>query len=495
MRNRAKLSVAIVATIPGVLLSLAACGGSDPGTGPGNGSDPEVVTVTVSPNLLTVLVGGTQQLTARDQAGHALLASALTWATNAPSVAAVSTSGLVTGVADGSATITATAQGKSGTAAVTVVSPISVAFASVTTGGAHTCGLTTSGAAYCWGRGEAGQVGIASPASVCPIDGRNFPCSLVPVAVQGGLTFTRLDAGGAHVCGLTSAGTAYCWGSNDAGQLGDNSAINRFAPVPVAGGLTFANVAAGAFHTCGLTAAGTAHCWGANDRGQLGDGTNTNRSVPGAVTGGHSFLLITAGGFSSGQTCGLTASGTAYCWGENSAGQLGIGTMDVAAHPVPAPVSGGIAFASISAGLGSHTCALTPAGSAYCWGQNVFGALGDGSDIQRHAPVVVTGGIAFAEIVAGGFIGHSCGRTGSGQAYCWGENEVGAVGDGSLVDRLSPSAVAGQLSFSSLDAGFRHTCGMASTGILYCWGSNRAGQLGVNSVAMQTAPAKVVGSR
>jgi len=482
----------LFATASALIVSLVSCGGSDPGTGPGPGPDP-VVTVTVSPNVLTILVGGSQQLTARDQAGQQLLAPAVTWTTSAAAVATVSPSGLVTGVADGSATITATAQGKSGTAAVTVVSPISVAFASVTTGGAHTCGLSTSGAAYCWGRGESGQLGIASPPTLCPIDGQTYPCSLVPVAVQGGLTFTRLDAGGEHVCGLTGTGTAYCWGRNNAGQLGDNSTINRFTPVPVAGGLTFASVAAGAFHTCGVTAVGSAHCWGANDRGQLGDGTTAPRSVPGAVTGGHSFLMITAGGFSSGHTCALTGSGAAYCWGDNGAGQLGIGTADVAAHPAPAPVSGGIAFGSLSAGLGSHTCGLTPAGNAYCWGENVFGALGDGSDVQRLAPVAVTGGITFAQIVAGGFIGHSCGRTAGGQAYCWGENEVGAVGDGSLLDRLTPSAVAGQHSFSTLDAGYRHTCGLAGTGILYCWGSNRAGQLGVNSVAMQVTPARVVG--
>ena len=492
--DHAHRTLPLVVTISLSFLILASCGGSDPGAGPGTGPDPGVVSVTVSPNVVTILVGGSQQLTARDQAGRTLIGSAVTWASSATAVASVSPAGLVTGLADGPATITATAQGKSGTAAVTVVSPISLAFASVTTGGAHTCGLTTSGAAYCWGRGEAGQIGVASPASVCPIDGRNFPCSLVPVAVQGGLTFARLDAGGSHVCGLTSAGTGYCWGSNAAGQLGDNSLIDRSTPVPVAGGLTFATVAAGVFHTCGLTTAGTAHCWGANDRGQLGDGTNTNRSTPGAVTGGHSFVTITAGGFTSGQTCGLTGSGAAYCWGENSDGQLGIGTADVAAHPVPAPVSGGIAFASISAGLGSHTCALTPAGSAYCWGENAFGALGDGSAFQRQAPVAVTGGIVFAQIVAGGFIGHTCGRTASGQGYCWGENEVGAIGDGSLVDRLAPSAIAGQHSFSSLDAGFRHTCGLVGTG-LYCWGSNRAGQLGVNSVVTQMAPTRVAGSQ
>jgi alpha-tubulin suppressor-like RCC1 family protein len=474
--------------VPAVLLSLASCGGSEPGTGP----DSNVVTVSISPNPLTVLAGESRQLVARDQAGRQLSGSVVTWASSASGVATVSAAGLLTGVGDGSATITATAQGKSGNAAVTV---FSLAFASVATGGAHTCALTTNGAAYCWGRGESGQLGVSPPASSCSIDGVDYACSLVPVAVQGGLSFTALDAGGEHVCGLTSAGSAYCWGRNNAGQLGDNSTVNRSAPVAVATGLAFVSLSAGALHTCGLVVDGTAYCWGANGRGQLGDGTTANRSVPGPVAGGHSFTMITAGGYSFGHTCALTASGAAYCWGDNGAGQLGIGATDVIAHVLPAPVSGGVTFASLSVGLGNHTCGLTPAGGGYCWGANDFGALGDGSQVLRSAPKAVSGGITFAQIVAGGFIGHSCGRTGSGQAYCWGENEVGAIGDGSLVDRLTPALVAGQLSFISLEAGFRHTCGLDGSAILYCWGSNRAGQLGVNSTSLQPVPTRVVGQR
>lgn len=105
----------------------------------------------------------------------------------------------------------------------------------------------------------------------------------------------------------------------------------------------------------------------------------------------------------------------------------------------------------------------------------------------------MTGGLVFAQIIAGGFIGPTCGVTGGGKAYCWGENEVGDIGDGTLLDPLTPSAVAGGRTFSRLDAGFRHTCGPTTAGILYCWGSNRAGQLGVNSTAMQISPARVVG--
>jgi alpha-tubulin suppressor-like RCC1 family protein len=106
-------------------------------------------------------------------------------------------------------------------------------------------------------------------------------------------------------------------------------------------------------------------------------------------------------------------------------------------------------------------------------------------------PVEVSGTIDFLQVVAGGFIGHSCGWTASGVARCWGENERGQVGDGSTFDRLEPSAVAGDLSFTSLDAGFRHTCGSASSGATYCWGSGAAGQLGTNSTLMNEVPMAV----
>ncbi|HJR16744.1 MAG TPA: hypothetical protein VJ808_07815, partial [Gemmatimonadales bacterium] len=100
----------------------------------------------------------------------------------------------------------------------------------------------------------------------------------------------------------------------------------------------------------------------------------------------------------------------------------------------------------------------------------------------------------FVQLVAGGFIGHTCGITAedTGFAYCWGENETGQVGDGSTFDRMRPSAVAGGLTFTNLDAGFRHTCGPTSSG-LYCWGSGGAGQLGTNSTDRSAVPKKVLG--
>jgi alpha-tubulin suppressor-like RCC1 family protein len=257
--------------------------------------------------------------------------------------------------------------------------------------------------------------------------------------------------------------------------------------------LRFSAIDAGVNHTCGVIPGGRAYCWGSNDRGQLGTGDTANRPVPAVVSGDQAFEGVTAGGFSIGHTCGIASGGTAYCWGDNELGQLGIGTSDIVPHAIPARVSGSLAFVSLTAGLGRHTCGLTDAGTAHCWGENSFGALGDGSTTSRSSPIGVQGGYCFGILKAGGFIGHTCGVTGAGAAYCWGENERGQVGDGSTQDRSTPAAVAGGLSYTRLDAGFRHTCALSTAGTLYCWGSGAAGQLGNNSTSQSNVPVKVSG--
>jgi alpha-tubulin suppressor-like RCC1 family protein len=214
-----------------------------------------------------------------------------------------------------------------------------VSFEAVFAGGAHTCALSSiPGAAYCWGRGESGQLGVPPPSGTCVTDAGPYSCSMVPVPVGGGLTFEKLAGGGAHTCALASDGAAYCWGNNAYGQLGDGSTTNQNVPVQVAGGLTFASIDAGAPHTCALTSAGKAYCWGRNNRGQLGNGTTTGSTAPVAVTGSLTFQLIAAGGFSIGHTCGLTHQGAAHCWGSSGAGQLGNNTNSMSS--VPAKVFG-----------------------------------------------------------------------------------------------------------------------------------------------------------
>lgn len=303
-----------------------------------------------------------------------------------------------------------------------------VRFAAVSAGDRYSCGLTPAGAAYCWGLNGWGQLGD-----------RTTSDRSSPVAVTGGLSFTAISTGFRQTCAIAAAGVVYCWGLNGSGQLGDGTTTDRLSPVPLAGGLLFTAVSAGDFHTCSVTAAGATYCWGANGDGQLGDGTTTSRSTPVRVVGDVSFATVGAGGF---HTCGVTAAGAAYCWGGNAEGQLGDGTASGRTRPVP--VAGGTSFASLSAGH-SHTCAVTPAGVAYCWGLNAQGQLGDGTTTDRSHPVRVAGELRFVAVHAGGSgqaLGfHTCGLTAAGAAYCWGQNARGQLGDGTMTDRSSPVPV------------------------------------------------------
>jgi alpha-tubulin suppressor-like RCC1 family protein len=456
-----------------------------------------VASVTVAPNASDLVVGGTQTFaaTVRDAAGNVLDGRPISWSTSNHSIASVDATGLVQGLTPGVATITATSQGKEGSAVVSVSSILT--FAAVVTGGAHTCALTLDRAAYCWGRGESGQLGVPVPATVCAEI--QSACSMVPVAVRGGISFALLSGGGAYTCGLTNDGTAYCWGANDFGQLGDKSFVARDTPVPVSTALKFMSINAGEAQTCAVTSGGAAYCWGRNDSGQVGDGTMTNRSEPVPVSTSLAFTVVDAGGYGGptpnpfpGFTCGLTTAGDAHCWGENTYGNLGQG-MSGFPQPYPSAVAGSLKFTHLTVGLNDHACALTAGGQAYCWGANFRGSLGNGTTTESAVPLALSGGLTFVQLAAGGFFGHTCGRSTSGAAYCWGDNEVGQAGDGSTAERLTPVPVTGGLIFTSLDAGYRHTCGRTNTGIVYCWGSNRAGQLGTNSVNPSSVPTRVHG--
>lgn len=260
---------------------------------------------------------------------------------------------------------------------------------SVSVGASFVCGTTTDMRAYCWGSNEAGQLG-AQTSETCS----SGPCATRPVRVSGPSTWSSITTGAAHTCGLTSSGDAYCWGSNFWGQVGNGSrseANETRTPVPVVGGLTFAFIAAGG-HTCGVTQEGRAYCWGSNAIDQLGVGPtvlgpqNCTATIhpcsrtPAAVTGSLRFTTLSPG---PGYTCGIAVDRAAYCWGDNTWGQLGTGGTERA--NAPARVSGGLAFRTMStggiatvAGLAAITCGVTTEGAAYCWGSNRHGELGSG---------------------------------------------------------------------------------------------------------------------
>ncbi len=373
--------------------------------------------------------------------------------------------------------------------------PLGIVGQPLAAGTYHTCALTINGVTYCWGEGRSGQLGDGSTAS-----------SSTPVAVSGSLIFGVLAAGGrstqvsAHSCGLTSDGAAYCWGGD--GNLGAGPTTASSTPVAVTGGLSFSVLVSYGLQTCGLTSAGAAYCWGdpENDGGFA--------STPYAVwgTGNLRFTALAVGGAHG---CGLATGGAAYCWGYNESGQLGVGTL---AGPGtcrygpcsgdPVPVVTGLRWVSITAG-GAHTCGLTPDGEAYCWGSNAYGQLGIGttgpetcgSSPRAYScstlPVPVATTLRWASITGG--TGRTCGLTQGGDAYCWGRNSDGQLGNGSTANSSIPVAVSGGLSFMAVAAGDNHTCGLTTSGAVYCWGYNGAGQLGDGSTTSSTIPVAVVG--
>ena len=245
----------------------------------------------------------------------------------------------------------------------------------VRAGWSHTCAISMSDVAWCWGYNGNGQLGDGTTTTV----GR-----ATPVRVLGSQVWMQLSGGAEHTCGVTTTDQAYCWGLNDNGQLGIGSSTRRLQPAPVSGGRRFRQIDAGGFHTCAVTAENLAYCWGFNWQGALGDGTTADRLTPGAVAGLRRFDHVNAGGY---HTCGVTMTGKGFCWGANGDGRIGDGTPESRVRP--AQLSGDLQLRQIGAGL-VHTCAVTTGNVAYCWGAN-GGRVGDGTTGNRLFPTPVAG--------------------------------------------------------------------------------------------------------
>jgi serine/threonine protein kinase/alpha-tubulin suppressor-like RCC1 family protein len=297
-----------------------------------------------------------------------------------------------------------------------------LSFTQLTTGLAHSCGVTRGGEAYCWGADDKGQLGDAT-----------FTSRSAPVRVAGNQAFRLLRAGLTHTCGLTTGGDVLCWGGNANGQLGDGTTTTRSSPVSVGSGIQFVALSAGWNHSCAISTEGVAYCWGANAAGQIGNGTRSEVRSPVAVSGSMTVTSLSAGGT---HTCAVTDTGEAFCWGRNSYGQLGTnGTTD---QLVPTPVTTSVRFASVTLG-GVHTCGRTRGGQAWCWGRNSYGQLGDGTNTTRNVPTRVGGGVTFSALNATG--AHTCGVGGGGELWCWGFNVEGQLGDGTRNHLARPTRV------------------------------------------------------
>jgi alpha-tubulin suppressor-like RCC1 family protein len=357
----------------------------------------------------------------------------------------------------------------------------------VATGGAHTCAVDSEagvagGLAFsCWGSDQAGQLGDNGEAD------RSRPGPIEQPLAPG-----QIAAGALHTCAADASGGLWCWGRGSSGQLGPGRTVDTPFPISVplpAGTRAAQAVSAGDAHTCAVltTAAGpgVVACFGANDRGQLGDGTTTPHGAPAAVTLGgpaRPALAVSAGGAHS---CAVDDAGQLFCWGANDRGQLGIGTTADQGAPAPVALPGGSAVRAVSAGE-AHTCAVDDGGHLFCWGANDRGQLGTGAagpDVST--PGEVTGLPSAATTVSAGGA-HSCASLSDGRVFCWGANESGQLGDGTTVDRAAPAPVPGVS--GQVGAGRAHTCAWTSDGHAACWGANSSGQIGDGATLTISAP-------
>ncbi len=374
-----------------------------------------------------------------------------------------------------------------GVATPTQVGSLST-WSKVSAGYRNTCAIGTDTSLSCWGANNQGQLGTPSH--------RSEP-GLTPVFSDA----TDVAASHATSCVIRLAGSLWCSGSNFTGGLGDATGLDSTVPVRVGTAADWATVTAGGFvgdsgdpvaFACATKDSGTLWCWGDNSSGQLGDGTLYQSDVPNQVGSATNWSSVSAG---SNFVCGIQGSGNLSCWGAGLLGQLGSG--GTTASSTPSPVSGG-PWASVSAG-NTQACAVKTTGTLWCWGNNANNQLGDGTVIQRNSPTQVGVGSDWVAVSAGGAA--SCGIRGAGSLWCWGDNSAGSVGDGSLTQRSTPVqigagslykqvAVTGYAEFSS-DA---HSCAIRIDGSLWCWGGNAWGQLGDGTATQRTSPTAVVSS-
>jgi alpha-tubulin suppressor-like RCC1 family protein len=370
--------------------------------------------------------------------------------------------------------------------------PSPLEFAALTAGGRSACALTLEGELFCWGDNGAGQLVLQQN----PV--------LVPTPLDDESEFESISLGQGS-CGI-AAGRAFCWGAGALfGNLGIGSLRNEPLPQAVRGGHDFRSVSAGDQASCGIDTDGAAWCWGRATDGLLGVGDVTAPTDGIAQCGAHfsgefcalepvrvasdeTFAAISVGEW---RACATTTGGDAFCWGYDL---LGNGVFE--GSRVPVRVTGDHEFATVATADDELTCGLTLTGKAFCWGVVVGSEPGDGGPVlfSEEAPVEVGPSLTFTELAVGDR--HACGVTPGGTAWCWGANSTGALGDGTTDHAMTDGAlvpvVAGSgIQFRTIAAGADFTCARAFDGALYCWGANHLGQLGNGTLSASLTPTLV----
>lgn len=290
----------------------------------------------------------------------------------------------------------------------------------------------------------------------------------LPNLVDGGFKWTAINNGASAACGVIATGEGYCWGFDGPyHHIGVADGTGFTSPSLVLNGYLYREIDVGTEHTCGVTTAGAGICWGKDGHGELGDSSHVPKLAT-PVSRGFSWLTIKADGYT---TCGLIQGGQAYCWGINVDGYLGIDSTNQSDVVVPSPLQSSDTYTSVEISSISQ-CALKAGGQAFCWGYNSSGQLGQGSTdaVAHRTPLAVTGGHLFSAISAGGD-GFCAIEAADGTAWCWGTGE----GLGAPAPLAQPTLVPGGHRFVAIASGTRASCGLTGGGALWCWGSDPLG--------------------
>jgi alpha-tubulin suppressor-like RCC1 family protein len=339
----------------------------------------------------------------------------------------------------------------------------------------------------------------------------------------GGPHLVAVSVGNLHACALDASGTAYCWGANTNGELGNGTFVDSNRPVPVSGGIHFSQISAGNAHSCGVSTAGQLYCWGLEDYGEVGNVQETgNDPTPTAVATDISnitpFVAVSAGGD---YNCAVGKTGSTFCWGASWLGELGLGQPiglyggipsdpnEAVVSPTPISVLVNALVAtptSLSAGR-QHTCGivkdlLAADNPVFCWGDNLDSEVstnasdtcgttsGNPATFPCSVSPVQVGTYKATAVTSGGDF--SCGLTMAHAVSCWGSDEVGQLGSPAntaapcpylphitMYCDANPTPVDPGLQFSEVSAGFEFACGVTiPQEAALCWGVNDHGQLG-----------------
>jgi alpha-tubulin suppressor-like RCC1 family protein len=326
-----------------------------------------------------------------------------------------------------------------------------------------TCALLSNETVKCWGYNMYGQLGDATETN-----------SLTPVTVQGLNDAVSISAqAGYHACAVLADGQAQCWGSNYGGDFGNGSDDDSSSIKTVQGLSTLTAISTGANYTCAVQTDGTVFCWGETPAG-------TGGSTTPALVPLQDVVSIQTG---TNDVCALRADGTVHCWGNNVSGQIGDGTSADALSPEASPteVVGLRGAVAIAVGQG-QACAVLADRTVVCWGDNTHGELGigtvnsDGPPYGSATPLAVPGLTDVQALTLAG--DYACALLSQGTVVCWGDNQYGTLGNGTTTDAPSPAMVPGLTDVVAISAGTEHACALERDGSIWCWGLNTEDELG-----------------